>query len=63
MSAMAGFHVPVIPLDEVIGKAGTVPPAQSVRLVPKANVGVMLGFTVIVNVAGVAQSPVVGVNV
>ena len=42
----AGFHVPVIPLSDVLGNAGTVDPAQMVSDVPKLNVGVMFGFTV-----------------
>ena len=58
-----GFHVPVIPLLDVVGNNGTVPFEQIVSVVPKLNVGVMFGFTVTVNVAVVAQSPAVGVNV
>jgi hypothetical protein len=46
LSTVAGLHVPVMPLAEVVGNAGTVPPSQIVRLVPKLNVGVILGFTV-----------------
>ena len=40
---------------DVVGKAGTVPPAQIVSDVPKVNVGVMFGVTVTVNVAGTAH--------
>ena len=58
-----GLQVPVIPFPDVVGNAGTVPPAQMVNVVPKLNVGTMLGFTVTVNVAGKAQTPAVGVNV
>ena len=52
-----------MPLFDVLGKLGTVPPAQMVSAVPKANVGVMFGSTVTVNVAGIAHSPAAGVNV
>jgi hypothetical protein len=48
---VAGFQVPVIPLEEVAGRAGTVPPEQMVKLLPKLNVGVTFGLTVTVNVA------------
>lgn len=63
MSTVAGVHVPVIPLSEVLGKVGTGAPAQIVSELPKLNVGVMFGFTVTVNVAVVAHWPAVGVNV
>lgn len=53
----------MIPLVDVLGNTGTVPPAQIVRLVPKLNAGVMFGLTVTVNVAVVAHNPAVGVNV
>jgi hypothetical protein len=45
-----GLHVPVIPLVDVAGNAGTAVPAQMVFALPKANVGVTIGFTVTVNV-------------
>ena len=60
---VAGLHVPVMPFVDVVGNAGTVPPLQIVKLVPKLNVGVIFGFTVTVNVAGNAHCPAVGVNV
>ena len=60
---MAGFHVPVIPLVDVLGNAGTGPPAQMVSDTPKVNVGVMFGSMVTVNVTGIAHSPAAGVNV
>jgi hypothetical protein len=60
---VAGLHVPVILLVDVVGKAGTVPPEQIARAVPKLNAGVMFGFTVTVNVAVVAHCPAVGVKV
>ena len=47
----------------MFGKAGTVPPAQIVRDVPKLNVGTIFGLTVTVKVAGTAHCPAVGVNV
>ena len=58
-----GLHVPVMPLVDVVGNIGTVPPEQIVSVVPKLNVGAMFGLTVTVNVVVVAQSPAVGVNV
>lgn len=59
----AGFHVPLIPFVDVVGKVGTAPPAQIDKLPPKLNVGVMLGLTVTSNVVLVAHCPAVGVNV
>ena len=50
-------------LVDVLGSVGTDPPAHMVREVPKLKVGVMLGFTVTLNVAGNAHCPAVGVNV
>ena len=58
-----GLHVPLIPLPEVVGSAGTVSPEQIVSELPKLNVGVVLAFTVTVNVAVVAHKPPSGVNV
>ena len=63
LSTADGLHVPVIPLPDVVAREGTLPPAQIVKLVPKVNVGVMLGLTVTDNVADVAHCPAVGVNV
>ncbi len=60
---VAGLHVPVMPLVDVLGNVGTVPPEQIVNVVPKLNVGVMFGFTVTVNVVVVAHCPALGVNV
>ena len=59
---MEGLHVPVIPLPDVVGKAGTAPPAQIVALVPKLNVGVIFGLTVTVNAVGFAHCPAFGVK-
>jgi hypothetical protein len=63
LSTTAGLHVPAMPLVEGVGKAGTMPPEQMVRVVPKANVGIIFGVTVTVNVIGMAQGPGSGVNV
>jgi len=63
LSTDAALHVPVIPLSDVLDKAGTLPPAHMVSEVPKLNVGTMFGLTVRVNVAGFAHWPAVGVNV
>lgn len=50
-------------LVDVVGKTGTVAPAQIVCAIPKLNVGVIFKFTVTVNVAVVAHCPAEGVNV
>ena len=60
---VAGLHVPVILLVEVVGNVGTVPPLHIDSDVPKLNVGVILGLTVTFNVVVVAHCPAVGVNV
>lgn len=60
---MAGLHVPVMPLVDVVGNTGAADPVQMVVVVPNVNVGVTFGFTVTVNVAGTAHSPAVGVKV
>ena len=49
----AGAQVPVMPLLEVVGSAVRVAPEQIGATA--VNVGVMLGFTVIVNVVVVAH--------
>jgi hypothetical protein len=59
----AGFHVPFIPFVDVVGNAGTTPPAQIDKLPPKLKVGVILGLTVTSNVVLVAHCPAVGLNV
>jgi hypothetical protein len=56
-----GDQVPVIPLVDVVGKADKVAPEQIAFTA--VNVGVLFGFTVIVNVAVVAHCPAVGVKV
>ena len=59
----AGLQLPVMPLEDVVGKVGTALPVQIFREFPKANVGVALGFTVTVKVVVVAHCPPEGVNV
>ena len=63
LSTTAGFQEPAMPLSDVDGKVGTVPPAQILNEVPKLNVGVTFGLTVTVKFTVVAHSPLVGVNV
>jgi hypothetical protein len=63
LSTTDGFHVPVTPLVEAAGSVGTAAPAQMVRLVPKPNVGVVRGITVIVIVIGTLHWLTEGVNV
>jgi hypothetical protein len=63
LSTVEGLQVPIIPFVDPVSNVGTIRPAQIIKLVPKLNVGVMFGLTVIVNVAVVAHSPAVGVNV
>jgi hypothetical protein len=53
----------VILLSDAAGNVGTAPPAHIVSEVPNANVGVMFGLTVTVNVVGITHPPEVGVNV
>ena len=53
MLLSAGAHVPVIPLLEVVGSADKVAPEQIGATALK--VGVMFGFTTIVNVVIVAH--------
>ena len=57
-----GFHVPVTPLSDVVGRVGTEPPEQMV-IFPKLNVGITFGLTVTLNVVGTAHCPAPGVNV
>lgn len=58
---VVGFHVPVTPLFDVLGKAAGVAPTQ---YAPKAvKVGVMVAVTVTVIVAVVAHVLPVGVKV
>jgi hypothetical protein len=58
---VAGLHVPVIPLVEVVGKTGAVAPLHIGAIA--AKVGVITAFTVTDKLAVLAQSPTVGVKV
>ena len=58
---IAGDHVPVIPLVDVVGSGANVDPLQIVST--NTNVGVTVGVTVIVIVEVVAHCPAAGVNV
>lgn len=58
----AGLQVPAMPLVELFGSAGMVPPEQIVNEVPKLKAGTMFGATVTVKVTGLAHPPA-GVNV
>jgi hypothetical protein len=59
----AGLQEPAMPLPDVAGRAGTVPPAQTIIDVPKVKTGVIFGLTVTVKITGGAQVPGVGVKV
>jgi hypothetical protein len=59
---VAGLHVPVTPLLEVPGNAGTPPPEQIVSVLPKAKVGFTVACTVTFKVVVVAHCPAEGVN-
>jgi hypothetical protein len=58
---VAGLHVPVIPLVEVVGSTGATAPLQIGGTALK--VGSTLELTVTVNVVVVAHCPAAGVNV
>ena len=58
---MAGLHVPIIPLVEVVGSIGAAVPLQIGAMAVKA--GVVLLFTVIVSVVALAHCPALGVKV
>jgi len=58
---IAGLHVPEIPFDEVVGRAGIDAPEQYGPGVE--NVGVKIRLITIVRVVVDAQSPGVGVKV
>ena len=65
MLTTAGFHVPLMPLSDVVGSTGAADPLQMVLDVPNENVGVTIALTVtvrttvLIHFSGVA----VGVNV
>ena len=50
---VAGAHVPLIPLVEVAGKTGAIPPLQIA--VSAVKLGVILGLTVWLSIAEVAH--------
>ena len=56
-----GFHVPVMPLFDVVGKVGAVAFWHSGAIA--VNAGISCGLIVMFSVVGVAHWPVVGVNV
>jgi uncharacterized membrane protein (Fun14 family) len=58
-----GDQEPAILLAELLGNTGTLAPLQTDRLLPKLNVGVILGFTVTERLRVVAHCPLLGVNV
>ena len=61
MLTVAGLHVPVIPLLEVVGNTGAVAPEQIGAIA--SNVGAVVGLTVTSKVIDVAHWPAFGVNV
>ena len=61
MLSVAGLHVPVMPLIEVVGKTGAVSPEQIGSM--GSNAGTTFGLTVTFRVAVVAHWPGFGVNV
>jgi hypothetical protein len=58
---IAGVQVPEIKFNEVVGNVAKAAPEQIAGTGVK--VGKIFGFTVIINVAGVAHCPAVGVKV
>jgi len=50
-----GLQVPLMPLVETDGSAGTLSPAQTVSAVPKLKAGVMFGATVTASVVAMAH--------
>ncbi len=52
-----------MPLVDMFGNDGTIPPAQILSDVPKLNEGVALGVTVTLIVTGIPHCPGNGVNV
>ena len=56
LSIVAGFHVPVIPLIEVVGSNGAVAPEQKGAMA--SNVGTTLGLTVMFKVVVPAFDPI-----
>ena len=56
-----GFHDPVIPFVDVVGRTGATLPAHNGAI--ELNVGVILEVMLTVNVAVVPHCPASGVNV
>ena len=52
-----------MPLVDVAGSAGTLPPEQIAKAVPKPNTGITFGVTVTTKFVVAAHCPDVGVNV
>lgn len=50
-----GLHVPFMPLSEIVGKDGTLAPAQIVSVLPKLKIGVTFELTVTVSDVVVAH--------
>src|SRR4029078_229447 len=63
LSTAEGYHVPAMPFTDIDGNAGTLSPAQIVRVDPKLNVGITFGVTVTVNEVVVSQFVPEGVKV
>ncbi len=63
LSTIAGNHEPVMELLDEVGKVGTIPPEQILKVVPKVNVGVVCGVIVTINVVVLAHCPASGVKV
>ncbi len=60
MLIVAGLHVPVTPLGDVVFNGGAVPPSQMAGIAAKS--GVVLAVMVTLKVCGLAHTPAVGVN-
>ena len=63
MLTTEGLHVPAMPLLDVVGKAGTLLPAQIASEVPKLNEGIVFAVTVTVSDVELAHWPLAGVKV
>jgi hypothetical protein len=62
LSTIAGDHVPVMELLEEVGKAGTIPPEQILKVVPKLKVGIVCGVIVTVRVVAVVHCGLLSTN-
>jgi hypothetical protein len=58
---VAGLHVPIIPLVEVVSKTGAVVPLQNAGIAVK--VGATIAFTAMDSVVEMPHCPAFGVNV